>query len=68
MYPNIARSRRPLMLVLPVVLKTFAIGVSGGISALARAGEVPLEFVGNLISGFHNLSLDRLDPTYNRCF
>jgi hypothetical protein len=68
MYPNIARSRRPLMLVLRVAFKTVAIGVSGGISALARAGDASLEFVGNLISAFHDISLDRLDPTYPRCF
>ncbi len=68
MHPNIVRSRRPLMLVLPVVLKTFAIGISGGISALARAGDASLEFVGNLFSTVHDISLDRVDPTYNRCF
>ena len=40
----------------------------GGIPLLARASESSLEFVGNLISGVHNISLDRLDPTYPRCF
>jgi hypothetical protein len=68
MHPNLARPRRSLMLALPVVLAVAAIGFSGGILALARAGDASLEFVGNLISAFHDISLDRLDPTYPRCF
>jgi len=39
----------------------------GGFPALARAGESSLEFVGHLISGVHNISLDRLDPTCPQC-
>ena len=35
---------------------------------LVRASESSLEFVGNLIGNVHNISLDRLDPTYPRCF
>lgn len=35
---------------------------------LVRAGESSLEFVGNLISNAHNISLDKLDPTCPRCF
>ena len=40
----------------------------GGLPMLAQAGESSLEFVGNLISNVHHISLDRLDPTYPRCF
>ena len=40
----------------------------GGIPFVERAGESSLEFVGNLISGVHHISMDRLDPTYPRCF
>ncbi len=40
----------------------------GGFPLLVRAGESSLEFVGNLISNVHYISLDRLDPTYPRCF
>jgi hypothetical protein len=35
---------------------------------LARACQCPLEFVGNLISHVHHISLDRLDPTCPQCF
>jgi hypothetical protein len=68
MHPSIVHPRRSLMLALPVVLVIVAIGLSGGILALARAGDASLEFVGNLISAFHDISLDRLDPMYPRCF
>jgi hypothetical protein len=40
----------------------------GGLPMLAQAGESSLKFVGNLISNVHHISLDRLDPTYPRCF
>ena len=40
----------------------------GGFPLLERAGESSLEFVGHLISNVHHISLDRLDPTYPRCF
>jgi hypothetical protein len=40
----------------------------GGLPTLAQAGESSLEFVGNLISNVHHISLDRLDPTYPHCF
>jgi hypothetical protein len=68
MHPNIVRPRRSLMLAPPVVLASVAIGLSGGIPALVRAGDASLEFVGTLISAFHDISLDRLDPMYPRCF
>jgi hypothetical protein len=68
MHPSIARSYRPLILILPIVLIIGAVGLSGDISALARAGDASLEFVGHLIGGFHNFTLDRLAPTYPHCF
>jgi hypothetical protein len=68
MHPNIVRPHHSLMLVLPVVLASVAIGLSGGIPAFVRAADASLEFVGNLISTAHDISLDRLDPTYPRCF
>ena len=39
----------------------------GGFTLLERAGESSLEFVGNLISNVHRISLDRLDPTCPQC-
>jgi hypothetical protein len=68
MHPSIARSHRALILILPLVLIIGAVGLSGDISARARAGDASLEFVGHLIGGFHNLALDRLDPTYPPSF
>jgi hypothetical protein len=68
MRPNIVRPHSSLMLAQPVVLASVAIGLSGGIPALARAGDASLEFVGNLTSTAHDISLDRLDPTYPHCF
>jgi hypothetical protein len=68
MHPSIARSYRPLILILPIVLIIGAVGLSGDISALAWAGDASLEFVGHLIGGFHNFTLDRLAPTYPHCF
>jgi hypothetical protein len=65
---NIVRPHRPLMLSLPVMLASVAIGFSGGLSALVRAGDASLEFVGNLISTAHDIFPDRLDPTYPHCF
>jgi len=68
MNPSIVHPRRSWKFILPIVLAVFAIGLSGGFSALARAGGASLEFVGNLIQSVHDISLDRLDPTYPRCF
>jgi hypothetical protein len=68
MHPSSARSRRPLILTLPLVLAVGTIGLPGRISALARVDDASLEFVGHLIGGFHNFSLDRLDPTHPHCF
>jgi hypothetical protein len=40
----------------------------GVLPMLAQAGESAIEFVGNLISNVHHISLDRLDPTCPQCF
>ncbi|MDE1162400.1 MAG: hypothetical protein PW792_10720 [Acidobacteriaceae bacterium] len=68
MNPCIVRSRRPWNVILPIVLAVAAIGVSGGFSAIARAGGASLEFVGNLIQSVQHISLDPLDPTYPHRF
>jgi hypothetical protein len=60
--------KRPLLTAAAVCLGgTLFVGL-GGLPFLARACESPLEFVGNLIGNVHRISLDRLDPTYPRCF
>ena len=64
----IARPRRFLILVLPIALAVAAIGFSGGISGPLQAGGASLEFVGNLISRFHESPWSWLDPTYSHCF
>jgi len=68
MHPSVSRPRRPLILVLPLALAVVAIGFSGGFSALARAGDASLEFVGNLMSVPWEFSLDPLDPTFPHNF
>ena len=68
MHPSVSRPRSPLILVLPHALAIVAIGLSGGFSALARAADASLEFVGNCTTGIHDFSLDRLDPTCPRIF
>ena len=40
----------------------------GGFPLLARASESSLEFVGTLIGNVHHISMDKLYPTYTRCF
>jgi hypothetical protein len=62
-----ARSRQLLTAGAVCLGGTLFVGL-GGVSALARAGESSLEFVGNLINNVHHISLDRFDPTYPRCF
>ena len=64
----IARPRRFLILVLPIVLAVAAIGFSGGVSGPVQAGDASFEFVGNLISTFHDQPWIWLDPTYPHCF
>lgn len=68
MNPCISRPRHIWKVILPIVLVALAIGLPGSISAMARAGDASLEFVGNLIQSVHHISLDRLDPTYPHCF
>ena len=65
---TLTRTRQLLTVGATVCLGgTLFVGL-GGLPMLARAGESSLEFVGNLISNVHHISLDRLDPTYPRCF
>lgn len=59
---------RPLLTAVAVCMGGTLFAGLGGFPLLARAGESSLEFVGNLISNVHHISLDRLDPTYPRCF
>jgi hypothetical protein len=65
---TIVRSRQLLAAGFAMCLGGALFVGMGGTSLIARAGDASLEFVGNLIAGFHNISLDRLDPTYPRCF
>lgn len=68
MHLSIAIPRKQFLLRALLILALSVFGVSGGFSLLVRGGDAILEFVGHLISGFHGFSLDRLDPTYPRCF
>ena len=68
MYPSIAHLRRHWTVASLLTVSLIVAGLSGGCSTLARSGDASLEFVGHLISGFHDPSLERLDPTHPRCF
>lgn len=68
MHLSIAIPRKQFLLTALLILALSVFGVNGGFSLLVRGGDAVLEFVGHLISGFHDFSLDRLDPTYPRCF
>ncbi len=67
MYPSIAHPRRYWIVATLITISYIVAGLSGGCSTLTQGGA-SLEFVGHLISGFHDLSLERLDPTYPHCF
>ena len=64
----LAHSRRLLAVGVGLFLGGTLFASIGGVSGMARAGEASLEFVGNLINGVRNIDLNRLDPTYPRCF
>ena len=64
---TVARTR-PLLTAAAVSLGGALFIGLGGFTLLERAGESSLEFVGNLISNVHRISLDRLDPTCPQCF
>jgi hypothetical protein len=65
---TVTRLRQSLNVVATVCLGGALFVGMGGTCPMVRAGEASLEFVGNLINGVHNISLDRLDPTCPQCF
>jgi hypothetical protein len=67
MYPSIAHPGKQWIIAALITISHIVAGLSGGCSTLTQGGA-SLEFVGHLISGFHDLSLERLDPTYPHCF
>ncbi len=60
-------SRRSWILVSVTVVVLTMTGMSGGFSALARAGDASLEFVGHLISVFNPFPSGWPDPTCPQC-
>ena len=50
------------------VTATLAFSLQYGSAVLRWAGGDSLDFVGHLISGFRDFTLNLLDPTYPRCF
>ena len=59
-------SRRALFgFALTVVL---ACGLQYGSAVLRWASGAPLDFVGHLINGLRDVTLNPLDPAYPRCF
>ena len=64
---RIARSRSQFLVSLAIAVP-LSTGLVWGRSGLARAGDASLDFVGHLVSEFHDRSLNPLIPTYPRCF
>ena len=67
MYPSIAHPGRYWIVAALLTISYVVAGLSGGCFTLTQGG-VSLEFVGHLISRFHDPSLERLVPTYPYCF
>ena len=67
MYPSIAHPGRYWIVATLITISYIVAGLSGGCSTLTQGGA-SLEFVGHLISGFQDLSLEGLVPTYPPCF
>ena len=67
MYPSIAHPSRSWVVAALITTSHIGAGLSGDCSKRTQGGA-SLDFVGHLISGFHDLSLERLDPTYPHCF
>ena len=64
--PLSPNTRRALAsLVLTAVL---ACGLQYGSAVLRWASGDPLDFVGHLINGLRDVTLNPLDPAYPRCF
>ena len=64
---RIARSLTHVLISLAIALP-LSTALVWGRSGLVRAGDASLDFVGHLINGFHDFTLDPFDPTYPRCF
>lgn len=63
---NLPRARSLLTTAAVCLGGALFVGI-GGFTFLERSGESSLEFVGNLISKVHHISLDQLDPTCPQC-
>ena len=61
--PNTRRALASLALTVML-----ACGLQYGSAVLRWASGDPLDFVGHLISGIRDFTLNPLDPTYPRCF
>ena len=64
----IANRHRHSLLSSLAVAALLATGFVYGLCVLGRNGDVSFDGVGNLISRFHDFTLDPLVPTYPRCF
>ena len=65
---SIVRPHSRLVLAALAATTLFGVGLHHWPSALSWAGDVSLDAVGHLTSRLHEFDLDRLVPTYTRCF
>lgn len=64
---RIARTLTQVLISLAIAIP-LSTGLVCGRSGLSRAGDASLNFVGHLVSGFRDFTLNSLDPAYPRCF
>jgi hypothetical protein len=74
MKDSIAKHRRllletgALLLLLAIAITPIGQrGVAGAFSAVTHIGAEVIEFPCKVVAGFHNLSLNHLDPTCPQC-
>ncbi len=65
---SIAHPRSQRMLASLGAAVLLGVGLMYGPCNLAWACDASLDFVGHLISGLYDISLNRLDPTCPQCF
>ncbi len=64
----VARYRRYVVVSTVVASSLALLGASGGFRLLVRVGDAALKSYNEVVSNWAHNTLDRLNPTYPRCF
>jgi hypothetical protein len=65
---TIAKYRRHITLAAKIVSSLALLGATGGLRVLARLGDVAIESYDRTVSDWARNTLERLNPTFPRCF